>query len=440
MPFKCTMISLGCPKNQVDAEIMLKKLTDAGFAVTDSIEAADVAVINTCGFIEDAKKEAIEAILGAVQYKTDGSLSAVVVTGCLAERYQEEILKEIPEVDAVIGIGADGDIVKVCQKALCGVQTSFYPNKCNLPIDDERLVSAPFHWAYLKIADGCDNRCAYCAIPSIRGRFRSRTIESIVQEAELLVAGGARELILVAQDTTFYGFDLYGRPALTDLLKELVKIRDLKWIRLYYCYPDRLGDDLLDLIAAEDKICSYIDLPLQHCSQPLLKSMHRFGSYETLVALIDKIRAKIPDVSLRTTFMVGFPGETEADFEELCRFTERCRFDKLGVFTFSPEEGTPAFDYPDQIEESVKQQRMETLMDIQYSITEQSNQNRVGRVYEAVIDRFEDGRYYARSYMDAPEIDAAIVLNSDCPLQIGTYCKVKITDFDGYDLIGSVLS
>lgn len=440
MPYSCTMISLGCPKNQVDAEIMLKKLADAGFDVTDSIESADVAIINTCGFIDDAKKEAIETILNVVQYKTDGSLGAVVVTGCLAERYQDEILKEIPEVDAVIGIGADSDIAKVCLKALCGIQTSFYPNKCNLPINDERLVSAPFHWAYLKIADGCDNRCAYCAIPSIRGRFRSRTIESIVHEAEQLVAGGAQELILVAQDTTFYGFDLYGRPALTDLLRALVKVDGLKWIRLYYCYPDRLNDELIDLIASEEKICNYIDLPLQHCSQPLLKSMHRYGSFDTLSVLIDKLRARIPDVTLRTTFMVGFPGETEADFEELCRFTERCRFDKLGVFTFSPEEGTPAFDYPNQIDESVKLQRFETLMDIQYSITEESNQKRVGRVYEAVIDRFEDGRYYARSYMDAPEIDAAIVLQSDQPLEIGTYCMVKICDFDGYDLIGSVLS
>lgn len=440
MPFKCTMISLGCPKNQVDAEIMLKKLVDGGFEVTDSIELADVAIINTCGFIEDAKKEAIEAILGAVQYKTEGNLSAVVVTGCLAERYQEEILNEIPEVDAVIGIGAGGDIVKVCQKALCGIQTSFYPSKCNLPIDDERLVSAPFHWTYLKIADGCDNHCAYCAIPSIRGRFRSRTIESIVHEAEKLVADGARELILVAQDTTFYGFDLYGKCALTDLLRALVKIKDLKWIRLYYCYPDRLNDELIDLIASEDKICSYIDLPLQHCSQPLLKSMHRYGSYDTLCALIEKLRAKIPNVSLRTTLMVGFPGETEEDFEELCRFVQQCRFDKLGVFTFSPEEGTPAFDYPDQIDESVKQQRLETLMDIQYSITEESNKNRVGCVYEAVIERFEDGLYYARSYMDAPEIDAAIVLKSEKPLEVGKYYTVKITDFDGYDLIGSVLS
>ena len=327
------MISLGCPKNQVDGEALLAKLSQAGYNIVNTIEASDVMIVNTCGFIEDAKTEAIETILEVAQYKEAGLISAIVVTGCLAERYQDEILKEMPEVDAVIGIGAKADIVKVCDKALCGIKTSSYPSKCYLPLDSERVLSTPSHWAYLKISDGCDNKCSYCAIPGIRGRFRSRDMDSVVDEARLLASKGVKELILVAQDTTKYGQDLYGEYSLDKLLKRLVKIDGIEWIRLFYCYPDRVTDELIDVIASEEKICSYIDIPLQHCNKEILKSMNRNGSFESLKELLLKMKNKIPNLSLRTTFMVGFPDESDEQFEERCKFMKEVKFDKMGCFT-----------------------------------------------------------------------------------------------------------
>lgn len=434
--YKVGMISLGCPKNQVDGEALLAKLAAAGYQIVNEIENSDVMIVNTCGFIEDAKREAIDTILEVAQYKEAGVISALVVTGCLAERYQDEILKEMPEVDAVIGIGANADIVKVCDKALCGIQTSNYPNKCYLPIDDERVLSTPSHWAYLKIAEGCDNRCSYCAIPGIRGKFRSRKIESVVDEAKSLVNRGVKEIILVAQDTTKYGQDLYGEYSLDKLLKELVKIDGLEWIRLFYCYPQRITDSLIDVIAAEDKVCKYIDIPLQHSDTTVLKNMNRVGDGNDYRALLDKMRKAIPDLALRTTFMVGFPGETDEQFENLCDFVKDMKFDKMGCFTFSPEEDTPAFDMDNQIDEDVKKRRQEVLMNAQYSITEASNKNRVGNVYKVIIDSFADGKYTGRSYMDSPEIDSGIIFTSNKKLNIGDFVNVKITDFDGYDLIG----
>lgn len=434
--YKVGMISLGCPKNQVDGEALLAKLAAAGYQIVNEIENSDVIIVNTCGFIEDAKREAIDTILEVAQYKEAGVISALVVTGCLAERYQDEILKEMPEVDAVIGIGANADIVKVCDKALCGIQTSNYPNKCYLPIDDERILSTPSHWAYLKIAEGCDNRCSYCAIPGIRGKFRSRKIESVVDEAKSLVNRGVKEIILVAQDTTKYGQDLYGEYSLDKLLKELVKIDGLEWIRLFYCYPQRITDSLIDVIANEDKVCKYIDIPLQHSDTTVLKNMNRVGDGNDYRVLLDKMRKAIPDLALRTTFMVGFPGETDEQFENLCDFVKDMKFDKMGCFTFSPEEDTPAFDMDNQIDEDVKKRRQEVLMNAQYSITEASNKNRVGNVYKVIIDSFADGKYTGRSYMDSPEIDSGIIFTSNKKLNIGDFVNVKITDFDGYDLIG----
>lgn len=434
--YKVGMISLGCPKNQVDGEALLAKLAAAGYQIVNEIENSDVMIVNTCGFIEDAKREAIDTILEVAQYKEAGVISALVVTGCLAERYQDEILKEMPEVDAVIGIGANADIVKVCDKALCGIQTSNYPNKCYLPIDDERILSTPSHWAYLKIAEGCDNRCSYCAIPGIRGKFRSRKIESVVDEAKSLVNRGVKEIILVAQDTTKYGQDLYGEYSLDKLLKELVKIDGLEWIRLFYCYPQRITDSLIDVIANEDKVCKYIDIPLQHSDTTVLKNMNRVGDGNDYRALLDKMRKAIPDLALRTTFMVGFPGETDEQFENLCDFVKDMKFDKMGCFTFSPEEDTPAFDMDNQIDEDVKKRRQEVLMNAQYSITEASNKSRVGNVYKVIIDSFADGKYTGRSYMDSPEIDSGIIFTSNKKLKIGDFVNVKITDFDGYDLIG----
>lgn len=434
--YKVGMISLGCPKNQVDGEALLAKLAAAGYQIVNEIENSDVMIVNTCGFIEDAKREAIDTILEVAQYKEAGVISALVVTGCLAERYQDEILKEMPEVDAVIGIGANADIVKVCDKALCGIQTSNYPNKCYLPIDDERLLSTPSHWAYLKIAEGCDNRCSYCSIPGIRGKFRSRKIESVVDEAKSLVNRGVKEIILVAQDTTKYGQDLYGEYSLDKLLKELVKIDGLEWIRLFYCYPQRITDSLIEVIANEEKVCNYIDIPLQHSDTTVLKNMNRVGDGNDYRVLLDKMRKAIPDLALRTTFMVGFPGETDEQFENLCDFVKDMKFDKMGCFTFSPEEDTPAFDMDNQIDEDVKKRRQEVLMNAQYSITEASNKSRVGNVYKVIIDSFDDEKYIGRSYMDSPEIDSGIIFTSNKKLNIGDFVNVKITDFDGYDLIG----
>ncbi len=437
--FKVGMISLGCPKNQVDGEMLLQKLNKSGFEIVSSIEAADVMIINTCGFIDAAKQEAIDTILEIAEYKKAGLISAVVVTGCLAERYQDEILAEMPEVDAVVGIGANNDIVKICQKALCGVTTSLFPNKCYLPLNDERLVSTPAHWAYLKLSDGCDNKCSYCAIPAIRGEYRERSFESILDEASQLVVNGVKEIILIAQDTTKYGIKLYGEYRLPALLKELCKLEKLEWIRLFYCYPDKVTDELIDVIANEDKVCSYIDIPLQHCNSDILKAMNRSGSYDELKALINKMRSRIPDLSLRTTFMVGFPGETYEQFEELCRFVKEIKFDKMGCFEYSAEEGTPAAELVNQIDADVKSKRSEILMDIQYSVTEKVNENRIGKVYRAVIDEITDGGYIGRSYLDSPEIDSGIIINCKNNLNVGDYCNVKITDYNGYDLIGEIL-
>ena len=433
------MISLGCPKNQVDGEALLAKLKKAGYEIVNNIEDSDVMIVNTCGFIEQAKKEAIDTILEVAEYKNAGLISAIVVTGCLAERYQDEIIKEMPEVDAVLGIGANSDIVKTCDKALCGIVTTSFPNKCYLSINDERIISTPSHWAYLKIAEGCDNRCSYCAIPGIRGGFRSRTIESCVDEAKALAESGVKELILIAQDTTKYGQDLYGKYSLDILLKELVKIDGIEWIRLFYCYPQRITDSLINVIANEEKVCNYIDIPLQHSDKTVLKNMNRVGDGEDYRALISKMRKAIPDLALRTTFMVGFPGETDEQFENLCKFTEDVKFDKMGCFTFSPEEDTPAYDMQNQIDDDVKVRRQEVLMNKQYSITEELNKQRIGRIYKVIIDSFDGENYVGRSYMDSPEIDSGIIFTCDNNLNIGDFVNVEITDYNGYDLIGEAI-
>lgn len=436
---KVGMISLGCPKNQVDGEALLAKLKKAGYEIVNNIEDSDVMIVNTCGFIEQAKKEAIDTILEVAEYKNAGLISAIVVTGCLAERYQDEIIKEMPEVDAVLGIGANSDIVKTCDKALCGIVTTSFPNKCYLSINDERIISTPSHWAYLKIAEGCDNRCSYCAIPGIRGGFRSRTIESCVDEAKALAESGVKELILIAQDTTKYGQDLYDKYSLDILLKELVKIDGIEWIRLFYCYPQRITDSLINVIANEEKVCNYIDIPLQHSDKTVLKNMNRVGDGDDYRALISKMRKAISDLALRTTFMVGFPGETDEQFENLCKFTEDVKFDKMGCFTFSPEEDTPAYDMQNQIDDDVKVRRQEVLMNKQYSITEELNKQRIGKIYKVIIDTFDGENYVGRSYMDSPEIDSGIIFTCDNNLNIGNFVNVEITDYNGYDLIGEAI-
>lgn len=419
--------------------MLMSKLCDSGFSVAQSEADADAIIVNTCGFIESAKAEAIEAILEAAEYKKAGLASAVIVTGCLAERYKDEIMNEMPEVDAVVGIGANSDIVKICQKALCGVTTNIFPNKCFLPLDDNRLVKKGSHWAYLKISDGCDNKCSYCAIPGIRGEYRERTLESITEEAERLAQKGIKEIILVAQDTTKYGISLYGKYMLPELLRRISDINGIEWIRIFYCYPDKVTDELIDAIASLDKVCSYIDIPLQHCNKDVLKAMNRSGSYDELKSLIEKMRSKIPGLSLRTTLMVGFPGETEEQFEELCKFVKEMKFDKMGCFKFSPEEDTPAYDMDNQIEEDVKARREEVLGDIQYTVTENANKSRIGKVYKTVVDDIDGEYYIGRSYLDSPEIDSGIIFSSPDKLNIGDFADVRITDYDGYDLIGETI-
>lgn len=437
--YKVGMISLGCPKNQVDGEVLLAKLSDAGFKIVNTIEDSDIMIVNTCGFIEAAKTEAIETILEVAEYKNAGIISAIVVTGCLAERYKDDVLSELPEVDAVVGIGANSDIVKICQKALCGISTANFPNKCYLPLNEKRMLSTPPHWAYLKIAEGCDNRCAFCAIPGIRGKFRSRPMVEVIDEAKTLAAKGIKEVILIAQDTTKYGQDIYGEYKLASLLKELVKIDGIEWIRLYYCYPQRITDELIEVIRDNEKICSYIDVPLQHSDATVLRNMRRVGTGEDYKALIAKMRKEIPDLALRTTLMVGFPGETDEQFENLCSFIKNVKFDRMGCFAFSPEEDTPAYDMDNQLDDDVKNHRQEILMDLQYGISESLNKSRVGKTYKVIVDSVKDNVCVGRSYMDSPEIDTGIIFSSTPDIKIGDFVNVKITDVDGYDLIGELV-
>lgn len=437
--YKVGMISLGCPKNQVDGEVLLAKLADAGFKIVNTIEDSDIMIVNTCGFIEAAKTEAIETILEVAEYKNAGIISAIVVTGCLAERYKDDVLSELPEVDAVVGIGANSDIVKVCQKALCGISTANFPNKCYLPLNEKRMLSTPPHWAYLKIAEGCDNRCAFCAIPGIRGKFRSRPMDEVIAEAKTLAAKGIKEVILIAQDTTKYGQDIYGEYKLAALLKELVKIDGIDWIRLYYCYPQRITDELIEVIRDNEKICSYIDVPLQHSDANVLRNMRRVGTGEDYKALIAKMRKEIPNLALRTTLMVGFPGETDEQFENLCAFIKDVKFDRMGCFAFSPEEDTPAYDMDNQLDDDVKNHRQEILMDLQYGISVSLNKSRVGKTYKVIVDSVKDNVCVGRSYMDSPEIDTGITFSSTPDIKIGDFVNVKITDVDGYDLVGEIV-
>lgn len=432
------MISLGCPKNQVDAELMLAKLDEAGFKISNEISGCDAVIINTCGFIEDAKREAIENILEMAEYKEAGAIKSIVVTGCLAERYKEEIMEEMPEVDVVVGIGNNADIVDLVKKAIDGEKTLAFSEKENLPLEGQRLLTTPDYWAYLKIADGCSNYCTYCAIPEIRGGFRSRTMESVLCEAEALAASGIKELILIAQDTTRYGEDLYGELKLPELLIKLCKIQGIEWIRLLYCYPDRLTDELIDVIASEKKICNYIDLPLQHVNGEVLKAMNRHGDRQSLTELIAKLRRKMPDLCLRTTFITGFPGETSEQYEELAEFVKEIKFDRLGCFAYSPEEGTPAAAFENQVDDAEKAHRGELIMDSQYGIVIDNNRKLVGRTLKVIVDGydFENCCYLGRSYKDAPEIDGRISFTSERELIPGSFVDVLITDLDEYDLIG----
>lgn len=441
MNYKIGMISLGCPKNQVDAEHMLALMDAEGWEIVDYVDGCDAVIVNTCGFIDDAKKEAIENILDMVELKKEGVISKIIVTGCLAQRYKDEIVKEIPEVDAVIGIGANGDIIKTVEEVMSGVDTiENYPPQCELPLEGQRILTTPQYWAYLKIGEGCSNRCTYCTIPSIRGNMRSRSMENVIDEAKQLAESGVKELILIAQDTTSYGLDLYGELKLPELLNELCKIDSIEWIRLLYCYPDRITDELIETMKNQEKVVNYIDLPLQHADDKILKAMNRRGDQALIRNVISKLRTEIPDVVIRTTFIVGFPGEGEEEFETLAEFVNEIEFDRLGVFTFSPQEGTPAFDMEDQVDEDIKTRRGEVIMQDQYSIMEEKNNEKISKTYRVVVEDYDgySDSYTGRTYMDAPEIDGLVKFTSHKDLDIGDFVDVEIFDVEDYDLIGEV--
>lgn len=440
MATRVGMVSLGCPKNQVDAEHMLYDLRKEGFQIVSDAALADVVIINTCGFIESAKQEAIDTILEFCTLKQEGRIKAVIATGCLAERYRDEMKKEIPELDAVVGIGSNGKICDIIREILLDKQAvCSYGAKTELSMEGGRIISTEPFYAYIKIAEGCSNNCTYCAIPSIRGKYRSRRMEDIVKEARWLAENGVTELVVVAQDTTRYGEDIYGKSMLPELLTALCEIDGFNWIRTLYCYPERITDELLDVIAKEDKLVKYLDMPIQHCDKTILKRMNRHGDRETLTALIKKIREKIPDITLRTTLITGFPGETEEQFEELCEFVKEIRFERLGCFAYSPEEGTPAEKFEDQVPLKDRERRAEIIMEEQMIISDSLNEAALDSEVEVVCEGFDRYAecYYGRSQADAPEIDGKIFFLSEDKVRVGEYVKVKIDDTMDYDLIGS---
>lgn len=439
MAVKVGMVSLGCAKNQVDGEVLMASLKNAGYELCDDAALADVAIVNTCGFIESAKAESIEEILELVTLKKEGRIKKIVVTGCLSQRYQEQIRKEIPEVDAAVGIGANGEIAEIIGQVMAGETPEVFPDKEKMPLCGDRELSTPSYFAYLKIAEGCDNRCTYCAIPLIRGGYRSRSMESIVEEAEKLAAGGAKELIVIAQDTSRYGLDLYGELKLPELLRRLCAVDGVRWIRLLYCYPDTITDELLDVMASEEKIVKYIDLPLQHASGRVLRAMNRRGDRESLTQLIAHMREKIPGLILRTTLITGFPGETEEDFAELSQFVQDVRFDRLGCFAYSQEEGTPAAELPDQVEEDVKNHRAEIIMEQQMEIMQQKGEAMIGKAVTVLTEGFDRYAecYFGRTVADSPDIDGKVFFTAagNKPY-FGQFVKVRIDDCIDCDLTG----
>ena len=441
MPVKVGMVSLGCNKNQVDAERMLFDIKNAGYQLVADAALADIAIINTCGFIESAKQEAIETILEFAQLKKEGRIKKIIITGCLAERYRVEVSELIPEADAVVGIGCNKDIKKILDRVLANENVQAYGDKTDLPMTGGRIRTTLPFFSYLKIAEGCSNCCSYCAIPSIRGKFRSVPMEELVKEAKELVDGGVRELNIIAQDSTRYGEDLYGEPKLAELLTELCKIDDLKWVRVLYCYPERVTDKLLDVIAKEDKIVKYLDIPIQHCDGDILKKMNRPGAESTLRGLIEHIREKVPGIVLRTTLITGFPTETEEQFNTLAEFVRDMKFDRLGCFAYSEEEGTKAAEMQGQVDEEVRKHRADIIMEQQQFIMAQKNSAMQGQTVEVVTEGFDryGECYFGRSASDAPDIDRKIFFTSpDKKLVPGKFVKVKITDMLDYDLIGEV--
>ncbi len=434
-------VSLGCDKNRVDSEKMLGCLSEKGFDITDDEDLADVAVVNTCGFILDAKEESIETIIGLGKKKEE-NLKALIVTGCLAERYKDEILEELPEIDAVLGTNSYDELPKVVGKVLGGTShlKSFKPLS-GFPEAKKRQVLPPYHYGYLKIAEGCDKRCTYCAIPDMRGPYRSVPLEDLVKEATSLSENGVKELILVAQETTVYGEDIYGSKKLPLLLRELSGIEDIEWIRLLYCYPEEITDELLFEMRDNEKVLHYLDLPIQHSEDNILKKMGRRTNRKGLLDKIRRIRQIVPDISLRTTLISGFPGESEDDHEKLLDFVRKVKFDRLGVFPYSREEGTKAFDFEGQIEGDVKKRRSDEIMVLQQEISFEKNKSLKGSVFPVMVEGYipEDRIYVGRSFRDAPDIDGYVFFESVRGLMSGRIVKVKVTGYDGYDLIGEMI-
>ena len=443
MAYTVGMVSLGCAKNQVDGEVLMASLKNAGFQTVDDAALADIAIVNTCGFIESAKRESIEEILELAALKKEGKIKKLVITGCLSERYQKEMHAELPEADAVLGIGANGDIAPLLTKMMEeNTYVESFPDKARMPLCGDRELTTPSYFAYVKIAEGCDNRCSYCAIPLIRGGYRSRTMESIEEECKSLVANGAKELVLIAQDTSRYGIDLYGEYSLAKLMHRLCRIDGLRWLRVLYCYPDSITDELLDTMAREEKIVKYIDLPLQHASGPILKAMNRRGDRQSLTALMNKIRERVPGVVLRTTLITGFPGETEEDFTELAEFVKDVKFQRLGCFAYSQEEGTPAAELPGQLDEEVKAHRAELIMDRQMEIMERQGMELIGKTLEVLVEGFD--RYaecwFGRSYRDAPDVDGKIFFTTGGKRpRLGSFVQVRVEDCMDCDLTGRLV-
>lgn len=435
-------ISLGCDKNLVDSEVMLGLLDKKGYQIVDSEEDADIIVVNTCCFIHDAKEESIQTILEMAEYKKEGKLKALIVTGCLAQRYQQEIIDEIPEVDAVLGTTSYDHIVEAVEEALAGNGHVVLEDVDALPdVKEKRLVTTGGHYAYMKIAEGCDKHCTYCIIPKLRGNYRSVPMEKLLAEAKDLADQGVKELILVAQETTVYGKDLYGEKSLHKLLRELCKISGIQWIRILYCYPEEIYDELIQTIKEENKVCHYLDLPIQHASDAVLKRMGRRTSKAQLVEIIEKLRKEIPDISLRTTLITGFPGETQEQHEELKNFVDEMEFDRLGVFTYSPEEDTPAATMTEQIPEEVKEERQAELMELQQEIAFDLAEDMVGREVLVMIEGkvADENAYVGRTYKDAPNVDGLIFINTDEELMSGDFARVRVTGALEYDLIGELI-
>ena len=438
---KIGFVSLGCSKNLVDTERMLYLLAERGYEITPEAEEAEVIILNTCGFIESAKSESIENIIDLASLKEIGNLKALICTGCLAERYREEIMKEMPEVDALLGVGSIHKIVDAVEAVSRGEKYTSFLDKEASPLGGDRVLTTPEYTAYLKIAEGCDNRCTYCAIPLIRGRLRSRPIEEIVEEAKDLERLGVKELNLIAQDTTRYGLDLYGEYRLASLVRAICKETSIPWIRLLYCYPDKITDELIEELKSNPRLVKYMDIPVQHISDPVLRRMNRHGDGDTIRAAIARLRAAVPDITLRTTAMVGFPGESEEDFEALCTFLKETRFDRFGGFTFSPEEGTEAASLPDQIDEETKAKRLDTLMEIQLDISADLQAKKVGEEILVLAEGYDipAGIHYGRSAADAPDVDGKIYFRANGRIAPGTFLRVKITEALDYDLIGEAI-